>query len=429
MTTDLNPLSFDAWIGIDWADQEHAVCLIDATTGQRETRALPQQAEAIDAWMAELRQRFPGPLAVCLEQSKGALIYALMKYDFLVLYPINPKQLARYRDALSPSGAKDDPADARLLAEFLQHYQARLRGWHPDDEATRLIRVLSEDRRTWIDLRTQLTNRLQARLKLYFPVVLALFRQRTKMHAPVVCELLLRWGNLAELQQADPTVLEAFFKLHHLHDKSIQEYLVKITAATPLCEDPAIIQSSQLCVQALARQLLEVGQAIAECEAKLEGAMQTHPDASLFTELPGAGDALAPRLLVAFGSDRERLHSADDLQAYSGVAPITKRSGKMQCVLRRWAGPKFLRQTFHEFASCSRTRSTWAGAYYQMQRARGKKHHAAVRALAFKWIRVLYACWKTSTPYNEFQYLQQLRQRQSPLIEYLTATNHATVAS
>jgi transposase len=422
MSTDHHPPmspEFAAWIGIDWADQEHAVCVVDAITGSFEQSTLAHEPGAIDNWAAQLKSRFAGPIAVCLEQSKGALIYALLKYDFFVLYPINPKQLASYRQAMFPSGAKDDPGDARLLVEFLRHYQQHLRPWKPDDETTRLIGILAEDRRGLIELRTQLTNRLQARLKLYFPVVLELFRQRTKLHAAIVCEFVLRWGSLRELQQAGTEEVQAFFKLHHLHRKTIEQNLTKIAVAIPLTEDQAIVHSGRLHAQALARQLRELDGAIAQCEAELERLMQTHPDAQLFTSLPGAGDALAPRLLAAFGTDRERIKSADDMQTFSGIAPVTKRSGKSRFVVRRYACPDFLRQTFHEFARCSVAHSVWAAAYYRMQRHRGKKHHAAIRALAFKWIRVLYACWSNRTLYNEFTYIEQLRHRRAPLLGYV----------
>jgi len=414
---------FAAWIGIDWADQEHAVCVVDAATGKSDTSTLAHDPGAIEDWAAELHNRFPGPIAVCLEQSKGALIYALMKYDFLVLFPINPKQLACYREALAPSGAKDDPVDARLLVEFVRRYPDRLRPWRPDDQTTRLIAILNEDRRDLIDLRTQLTNRLQSRLKLYFPLVLELFRGRTKLYAPVVCELVLRWAALAELQHADPEEIDAFFKLHHLHQKSIQKNLAKIVLAKPLSDDEAIVRSGRLQAQSLARQLVDLADAIARCEAEIEKLMETHPDAPLFRQLPGAGDALAPRLLAAFGTDRERIESASDLQTYSGIAPVTRRSGKSQFITRRWACPNFLRQTFHEFARCSIAKSVWAAAYYRLQRDRGKKHHAAVRALAFKWIRILYACWKNHTLYNEFHYMQQLQRKQAPLLAYV-GTQH-----
>lgn len=413
---------FAAWVGIDWADQEHTVCVVDAATGEMQTSVLRHQAETIDQWAMELHQRFAGPIAVCLEQSKGALIYALMKYDFLVLYPINPKQLARYREALSPSGAKDDPTDAALIVAFVRHYHDRLRAWRPDDKTTRLIGMLSEDRRSLVDLRTELSNRLQSRLKLYFPLVVELFHGRHPCNATVVCELLLQWGTLQELQQADSQQLQAFFKLHRLQRKSIQRNLAQIAQAKPLMEDDAIVRSGRLQAQALARQLLELDTAIAQCEAELARLMETHPDASLFTDLPGAGDALAPRLLAAFGTDRTRINSALDLQTYSGIAPVTRRSGKSNFVARRWAAPQFLRQTFHEFARCSLLKSVWARAYYRMQRDRGKKHHAAIRALAFKWIRVLFACWKNRTIYNEFAYLQQLQHSQSPLLAYVGAT-------
>ena len=145
----------------------------------------------------------------------------------------------------------------------------------------------------------------------------------------------------------------------------------------------------------------------------------------LFGDLPGAGPALAPRLLAAFGTDRERFQSAGELQTLSGVAPVTKKSGRRRIVHRRWACPKFLLQTFHEFASCSAKRSSWARAFYLQQRAAGKGHHAALRSLAFKWIRILFRCWKTSTAYCEQRYLQTLRRKNAPLLAFLPAATAA----
>ncbi|MBX9788530.1 MAG: transposase [Pirellulales bacterium] len=119
--------------------------------------------------------------------------------------------------------------------------------------------------------------------------------------------------------------------------------------------------------------------------------------------------------------------SAADLQQLSGVAPITIRSGK-SCVIRmRRACAKALRQTFHEFARCSLRKSAWASAYCAMLRAKGHRFHSAVRALAFKWLRVLFRCWQTRQPYDEARYLQQLRQKKSPLIAFLQPTPNATI--
>ena len=115
--------SYAALIIIDWADRQHAVCLYDQTTGQREQFTLKHTPESLQAWVLSLRARFPGQqLAVCTEQSRGPLIYALLQYDFLRLYPINPATLAKYRQAFSPSLGKDDPSDAEYLLDLLQHH-------------------------------------------------------------------------------------------------------------------------------------------------------------------------------------------------------------------------------------------------------------------------------------------------------------------
>ena len=133
---------------------------------------------------------------------------------------------------------------------------------------------------------------------------------------------------------------------------------------------------------------------IDEYEQYIAALFETHPEQALFDSLPGAGPALAPRLLVAMGTDRERFHSSDEVATFVGMAPVTERSGQHTWVHWRLACSKFLRQSFHEFANMSRHQSPWAHAYYEAQRARGKSHHAALRALAFKWIRIIYHCWK-----------------------------------
>lgn len=409
--------AFAAYVGIDWADQKHDIALLPEGHAKEEQRQLDQTPEAIDAWATELRERFGGrPIAVCLEQSKGGLIYALMKYEFLVLYPINPKQLARFREALAPSGSKDDPTDARLALWLVVKHREQLRPWRPDDAQTRLIRLLAEDRRALIAERTRLCNQLQDRLKQVFPLALdALGSLTTELAA----EFLARYSSFAELKQAPPDELAALYHRHHLGQAKIDERLKCIAAATPLTTDPALVESGRLWVRSLATQLQILAEPLRQYDRQLAEAMRLHPDAPIFESFPGAGDALAPRLLAAFGTDRERLENAAQMQNLSGIAPVTRRSGRTLSVLRRWACNKFLRQTFHEFAQHSLAQSAWAKAYYHMQRQRGKKHHAAIRALAFKWIRILFRCWKDRCTYNELLYAGKLLQRQSPLLAHL----------
>jgi transposase len=140
------------------------------------------------------------------------------------------------------------------------------------------------------------------------------------------------------------------------------------------------------------------------------------PDYELFAALPGAGPVFAPRLLAAFGEQRERFDSADQVQSYVGIAPVTERSGNKCWVHWRLRCPKFVRQTFVEWAALSIPNSYWAHTYYRQQREKGSSHQAALRALAFKWIRILYRCWQTRTPYDEATYLNALKRRGSALL-------------
>jgi hypothetical protein len=152
-----------------------------------------------------------------------------------------------------------------------------------------------------------------------------------------------------------------------------------------------------------------------ELDRKIEAAAVAHPDFFISESLPGGGAALAPRLLAAFGSQRERYANAEEVQAYTGIAPVTERSGKKKWAHFRWACPKFLRQSFHAWAGHSVAHSNWVRSYYQQQRERGKGHHAAVRGLAFKWIRIVFRCWTDRAVYDESKYLAALAKRNSPL--------------
>ena len=183
----------------------------------------------------------------------------------------------------------------------------------------------------------------------------------------------------------------------------------------PATTDRAVLGAEAMSARGFIAVIATLRANITELDEQIAKAFAAHAEVALWNCLPGAGAALAPRLLVAFGTDRERYATANEVQCYSGIAPVTVASGRSQSIHFRWGCPKFLRQTFHEFASHSIVKSQWARAYYDLQIDRGKSHHAAVRALAFKWIRILFRCWKNRTPYDEQVYLQSLKKRNSPL--------------
>ena len=165
-------------------------------------------------------------------------------------------------------------------------------------------------------------------------------------------------------------------KVYRAHTRRPPEQLEtlcdEIRTARPLTTDRAIIASSVLMVEILVEQLRVLGAGHqARGATSLADLFAAHPDQAIFQSFPGAGKALAPRLLAAWGSDRQRFQDAANMQCFAGPAPVTVRSGKSKWVHRRFACPTFLCQTFHEFAAQSRLKSPWAKAYYQQMRGQG----------------------------------------------------------
>ncbi len=398
-----------AFVGLDWADEEHAVCLRVAATGEIRNYTVKQHPKKLRQWVDSLWKEFGGRnIGIAVEKTRGGLINALMEFSFLVLYPINPKVLAKYRESVCVSGAKNDPSDAELLLDLLCKHRERCRPWIPDTVETRLIQLLSEDRRTIVNQQTALTNQLEARLKGYFPQALEWAGALNTVQA---CDFLMKWPTLEAVQKAKPAQLRKFYLDHGCRrGELIERRLSEIRDAHVLTNDEAVIESSVLMVQTIAQALPPLIQAIRNFDQKIQAAFEAHPDHELFESFPGAGKVIAPRLLAAMGSDRTRFDAAAEIQQFSGIAPVTKQSGKTKYVYRRYACPKFIRQSFHEWARLSIRFSGWARAYYEHQRGKGKRHHTAVRALAFKWIRILFYCWKNRVPYREESYLAALQQ-------------------
>jgi transposase len=338
----------------------------------------------------------------------------LAKYPHLVMYPIHPTTAARYRETFCTSGAKGDPSDTASLLDFLMRHRERLRPLQPDTVATRLLQFLVEERRRMVDEKTRQNNRLTACLKLYFPQLLQWFDD---VSGPLVGGLLERWPSLEELQRSHPGTLRKFFHEHNCRgEEKIEERITAIYQAMPAIRDAAVREGASVIARGLVAVLATLRHQIGELDRRIAELVATHPEAPLFDSLPGAGKVLVPRMIVAFGTRRERFQSAQEIQCYSGIAPITVASGKTRQVFFRWACPKFLRQTFHEFALHSIRQSEWAKAYYDHLRTDRKKgHHAAVRSLAYKWLRIIYRCWKDGKPYDEQIYLRSLRRNSSLL--------------
>jgi hypothetical protein len=199
----------------------------------------------------------------------------------------------------------------------------------------RTLRCLVEERRGLVDDRVRITNQLTYALKQYYPQALAWFQDK---HTRAFCDFLERWPTLKHVRRARKASLTAFFREHHVrYANVIEERIAAIQSAMPLTEDEAIIAPQRLRVEALVAELRVVLAAIERFDAEIERLAPALPDYALFRALPGAGPALAPRLLAAFGEQRDRYQNAAELQNYAGIAPVTERSGKKSWVHWRFA--------------------------------------------------------------------------------------------
>ena len=323
-----------AYIGLDWGDQRHAVQLQAASGGPVEQLELEHRPDMLHAWVAQLRQRFGGrPVGVAIEQCKGAVIHALMQYEFLILYPVNPKALARYREVFAPSGAKDDPTDAALLLDLVRTHRAQLRPWQPDTVTARKLALLCEHRRKLVNRGGALTNRLTSLLKQYFPHALDWVGTLDSRQA---CDFLAKWPTLAAVQRARPATVRRFYQQHNCRRAAvIAARLADIATAQPLTTDPAIVDTLSLAVQAYAAQLRPLLDAVRTFDGEIATLFADHPDHDLFASFPGAGPVCAPRLAY---SDVVRVWCTQD--STIGLAPDRRQArvpGKAgPCRTRTW---------------------------------------------------------------------------------------------
>lgn len=408
------------WVGVDWADKAHAYALRRVGSEKIATGRFVQRATAIDEWVSSLRKLSGGgKVAIALEQSKGGLIFALMKYSFLVLYPINPNTLAKYREAWARSGAKDDPSDAALLLELIENHHKKFTAWTPEPESLRLLQRITEQRVRLVHDLKRVGNQLTSTLKEYFPEVLEIF---PRIYREIVADFLLGYPTLKAAQAASDQELHSFFRSHTAGSSKLTcKRIALLKAAIPLTQEQAIINSNALFAQALARELKALNASVGIYNQEIEKVYQSIPDHQLFDSLPSAGEVSGPRLLAAMGINRTKFQSANQVACFMGIAPVVERSGNQCWTHWRFRCNKILRQAFIEWAFLSTRTSLWAEQFYKTQRQKNKTHSVAVRALAFKWIRIIFRIWKDRQPYSEVLYLKALKTSGSSLIAKLAA--------
>ena len=376
--------------------------------------------KAIDAWGHTLRTRCHGPpVAVCLELQKGPIVSALRPEDCLVRWPVHPRTVAQYRDALPPSRATDAPTDAALQGEILRQHRDTLTPLAPQRARRRPWAQRVAPRRRRVGDTVRLTPRLTRARTHDCPHVLQWFPDQETV---LWCDCLSRWPTLTAAPRARRTTRAACFRAHPVRAAAVlASRLQAIQRALALTTADGVITPNALLVHALIAHRRVPVPAIADVDTAIAPRAQEPPDFPLGDALPGAGAVLAPRLLVACGAQRERCTSAEDLQTSAGMAPVPARSGKQSWGPWRLPCPTCLRYTFVAWAAASTRHAFWAQVDDQQPREKGTAHHAAVRACAFPWLRILSRCWQARTPYDASVYRQALKRRSAPFLHHLAS--------
>jgi hypothetical protein len=325
------------------------------------------------------------------------------------IVPINPVVLHRFRQAFAPSGAKNDPGDAALIGEIVLTHPEKFETLKSPDPLLAALSALVKERRHWVNTRTGLVEELISVLKKYYPQALELAGEN--LASPMAGEFLLRWPDLLAAKKSSWSTLEKFYRRHHSgREEVLQRRRELLNTTRGVSEHEAYLQPCRLHMQAIVRQLEAVSTSIAQFDATIAELYAKAPGHEVIDSLPGAGEALAPRIWVACASAGND-PNAETMQLMSGIAPVQMQSGNSKAICFRWARPRFLHQTWTEFACHSVKNSAWAQDYYQRRKAKGHGEGAILRGLAFKWIRIVARLWKDQIPYDESFYLEHCSAR------------------
>lgn len=390
------------FVGIDWAAAEHSVCVLDQTGRRVAGFTIEHTAAgfaALAARLGELGAAEQVPIAI--ERPDGRLVDALLEAGHPVV-PVKPNAIKTWREAEVPSGAKSDPGDAHVIADYLRVRLHRLRPAVPYSPHTKALRTVVRTRTDLVTARVSAINQLAALLDAYWPGAKAIF---ANLSSAIALAFLTKYPTAVSAASLTEKRLAAFCaKQGYSGKKPTAVLLARLHAAPTGVTDPVLSAGVKDAVLAQVQVLTALNAAIKALDTSIGGQMGTHPDAEIFQSFPRAGIINAAQILAEWGDARDAFDHPDAIAALAGITPVTKASGKQRSVSFRWACNKRLRVAITTLADNSRHASPWAADIYQRARADGKDHPHAIRILTRAWIRVIWRCWQNHTTYNPDQH-------------------------
>ena len=390
------------FVGIDWAEAHHDVCVVDGAgtvLGRRRVADGVAGLAELHVLIAEHIEE-PSEVSVGIELDRGLLVGALVAAGYGV-YAVNPLAAARYRQRHAVSGAKSDRGDAKVLADLVRTDRHNHRLLAGDSEVADAVKVLARAHQSAIWSRQRQANSLRSALREFYPAALEAFgTDLTSSDALAV----LAVAPTPELGRGLSRSKIAAALRRGGRQRKIDEHAERIQGALrseQLAAPARIAEAYGVVTRSTVGVIASLNREIAVLEEALGEGFDEHPDAKIIRSLPGLGTILGARVLGEFGDDRTRFANAKSRKNYAGSAPITKASGKSLIVLARHARNKRLADALDQWAFCSLTTSRGARAYYDQLRARGKTHRQALRQLANRWVGILHHCLEANEFYDE----------------------------
>ena len=384
--------------GIDWAADEHAVCVIDAGGRVAERFTIAHTADGFERLVRRLaRHGDPAELAVAIERPDGRLVDRLLDAGHPVV-PVKTTAIKAWREAEVGSGAKSDPGDAQVIADYLRLRRLDLRELQPFSAETRALRAVVRTRSDLVDARIAASNQLAAMLAAFWPGAGELFAD---VWSEIALAFLERYPTPTAAAHLGEGRMAGFLRKHgYSGRRSSAELLERLRSAPAGLADGPESEARRDAVLAMVRLLRALNRSIRDLDRSVVAHLDEHPDAIVFRSLPRAGQVSAAQMLAEWGDCREAYDGPEAVAALSGMAPVTRRSGKHLAVGFRWACNTRFRNAMATFADNSRHASPWAATVYGEAVGRGADHPHAVRIVARAWIRVIYRCWIDRVAYG-----------------------------
>ena len=390
-------MSDGRFAGVDWASEEHAVCVVDEQGRILEGRRYRHSEPGIRALCARLLGLKVA--LVALERPDGLLIERLLDAGLAVV-AVHPNQVRAMRPRFSVAGGKSDSFDSFVLAELARTDSHRFRVLVPDSDRTKALRAVTRARESLVRTRVGLANQLRDQLACFWPGAANVF---CSVDSQIALAFLRRYPTPVDARRLGEQRLEAFLKRHgYPGRKPAGELLARLRNGAEGRADKLEMQARRQIVLALVSALEPIVQRISELTIEIRHALDAHPDGRTFRSLFIANDSwlCAATMLSEIGDCRDRYPSYRALAADAGQAPVAVESGKSKHAQFRWACDHRLRDAFDKLADASRRHNPWASDIYTRARARGASHPHAARILGRAWCQVIWRLWQDHDTYD-----------------------------